>query len=185
MMLQQQDRNYFGGYAPDFELPGTDSQVHHLARYLENFQVVAVVFLGNSCPLVNLYLERLKQIQTDFSKQGFTLIGINANDVNQVPEDSFEMMKEFAAQKQLNFPYLWDPSQDVALCFDAKVAPEVFLLNAQGVICYQGAIDDCPEKPDLVERNYLRDNIVNLLRGESMVHKTTNVTGCALKWRNK
>jgi peroxiredoxin len=79
-----------GSYAPDFELPGTDGAVHHLARYLEKFRAVGVVFMCNHCPYVRLYLDRLKQLQVEFQAQGFTLIGINPNDAEQYPEDSFE-----------------------------------------------------------------------------------------------
>ncbi|HEY9751085.1 MAG TPA: redoxin domain-containing protein, partial [Allocoleopsis sp.] len=67
-----------GSYAPDFELPGIDNAVHHLARYLERSKAVGVVFMCNHCPYVRLYLDRLKQIQATFQGQKFTLIGINA-----------------------------------------------------------------------------------------------------------
>jgi len=33
-----------GNYAPDFEVLGVDDEVHHLARYLEKYQVIAVIF---------------------------------------------------------------------------------------------------------------------------------------------
>jgi len=93
-----------GGYAPDFELPGVDGAVHHLRRYLSSHRAIAVVFMCNHCPYVRLYLERLKQIQSAFAEQGVVLIGINANDDAQYPDDSYEKMKQFAAQYQLNFP---------------------------------------------------------------------------------
>jgi len=44
-----------GHYAPDFELPGIDDTVHHLARYLEKFQAVGVVMMRNHCPYVHPY----------------------------------------------------------------------------------------------------------------------------------
>ena len=68
------------GYAPDFELPGVDEEVHHLARYLEKFRAIAVIFMCNHCPYVQLYLNRIKELQADFQDRDVTLIGINAND---------------------------------------------------------------------------------------------------------
>ena len=103
-----------GSYAPDFELPGIDGQVHHLSSYLRKWRGIAVIFMSNECPYVSSYLYRLKQIQSRFESQGVTLVGINANDLYQYPKDSFEKMKKFARVNQLNFPYLWDPTQDVA-----------------------------------------------------------------------
>lgn len=173
-----------GGYAPDFELPGTDGSVHHLARYLEQSRAVVVVFMCNHCPYVTLYLDRLKQIQSDFKGQGLTLIGINPNDADQFPEDSFEKMKPFAADNQICFPYIRDVTQEVAHTFGAKKTPHVFLLNQQGVLCYDGAIDDDPQDSKSVKTTYLRDAIARVLAGEPIVPTSTDPIGCSVKWRN-
>jgi peroxiredoxin len=172
-----------GGYAPDFEIPGIDGSVHHLARYLERFRAIGVVFMCNHCPYVRLYLDRLKQIQADFENQGFTLIGINSNDAEQFPEDSFENMKGFASTNQLNFPYLRDETQDVAQTFGAKKTPHVFLLNQEGVLCYSGCIDDNPNEPDAVRVPYLREAIAKVLSGEAIIPTSTEPIGCSVKWR--
>lgn len=172
-----------GKYAPDFEIPGTDDEVHHFATYLEKYKAIAVVFMSNQCPHVNAYLERLKQIQKDFSSQGFTLIGINSNDGKQLPEDKFELMKTFAKEKNLTFPYLRDATQDVARSFKATNTPEVFLINQDWTIVYQGQIDDNSQNPDQVKNTYLRDNIQALLTGEDITIKSTEAIGCEIKLR--
>ncbi|MBF2027597.1 MAG: thioredoxin family protein [Oscillatoriales cyanobacterium C42_A2020_001] len=172
-----------GGYAPDFELPGTDNSVHHLARYLETFRAVGVVFMCNHCPYVQRYLERLKSIQADFEAQGFTLIGINPNDAEQFPDDSFDNMQRFVVERQLNFPYLRDVTQDVAHSFGAEKTPHVFLLNQAGVLCYSGLIDDSPDNSDGVKIQYLRDAIAQILNGATVKPTATKPVGCSVKWR--
>lgn len=172
-----------GSYAPDFELPATDGTVHHLARYLEQYRAVAVIFMCNHCPYVRLYLDRLKQIQTDFATQGMTLIGINANDDKQYPDDSYENMKEFAQTNGLNFPYLRDVTQDVAHSFGATRTPEVYLLDSAGILRYSGSIDDSAQDPQAVRSNYLRDAIAQLLQGEAIQAPSTSAVGCSVKWR--
>jgi peroxiredoxin len=172
-----------GSYAPDFELPGTDNTVHHLARYLEKYSVVGVVFMCNHCPYVKLYVERLKQIQTDFAAQGFTLIGINPNDAEQFPADSFDKMRQFVVDQGLNFPYLRDETQDVAHSFGAQKTPHIFLLNHAGVLCYGGAIDDNPNQPEAVQAQYLRDAIAQILQGAAVKLAATAPVGCSVKWR--
>ncbi len=172
-----------GKYAPDFEIPGTDGEVHHFASYLEKYKAIAVVFMSNKCPHVNAYLERLKQIQNDFSNQDFMMIGINSNDAKQVPEDNFELMKTFAQEKNLNFPYLRDTTEDVARSFKATNTPEVFLINQDWTIVYQGQIDDNSQNPDQVKNAYLRDNIKALLAGEDITIKSTDGMGCEIKLR--
>jgi peroxiredoxin len=170
-------------YAPDFELPGIDEKVYHLGRYLENYQAVAVVFIGNNCPYVNSYLDRLKQIQQKFESRGFSLIAINSNDNGGTLEDSFESMKSFAAKNDLNFPYLRDPTQDVAKSFKATVTPEVFLLNKQSIVMYKGRIDDCQESLDRVQNPYLESNIEALLNKTAISPSFTEAIGSSIKWR--
>lgn len=172
-----------GSYAPDFELPGVDGSVHHLSRYLERFQAVGVIIMCNHCPYVRLYLDRLKQIQQDFQSQGLTLIGINANDDRLHPDDSYEKMKEFAAEHQLNFPYLRDVTQDVAHGFGAERTPEAFLIDQQGTVCYRGRIDDNAEYPNQVNTADLREAIAQLLSGQAITTPATEAIGCSVKWR--
>jgi peroxiredoxin len=172
-----------GSYAPDFELPGVDGQVHHLARYLERFQTVGVVFICNHCPYVGMYLDRLKQLQADFQSAGFTIIAINPNDAEQYPADAFEPMKIFATEKGLNFPYLRDVTQDVAQTFGAVKTPQAFLLNQQGRLCYAGAIDDNAQDAQAVTQQYLRSAIGQVLQGQPPSPASTESVGCSVKWR--
>lgn len=173
-----------GQYAPDFELPGVDGSVHHLAKYLRQFRAVGVIFMCNHCPYVRLYLDRLKQVQVEFQDQGVTLIGINANDDTHYPDDSFENMKGFAAENQINFPYLRDVSQDVARSFGADRTPEAFLLDQEGVVRYSGAIDDNAQDAKAVQKHYLREAIVELLQAHSVTVPSTRAIGCSVKWRS-
>ncbi len=172
-----------GTYAPDFELPGTDEAVHHLARYLERHKAIGIVFLGNDCPQAKQYISRLLALQNELAGQGFTLIGINANDTVKSPADSLEQMKQFAQAHALSFPYIRDVTQDVAQTFQAKVTPGAFLLDANGIIRYRGLIDDCPEDATKVKATYLRDAAMQLLNGESLEVQETEATGSPILWR--
>jgi peroxiredoxin len=172
-----------GGYAPDFELPGIDGTVHHLARYLESHKAVAVVFMCNHCPYVQMYLDRLKQLQAEFGPQGFTLIGINPNDADRYPDDSFDNMKTFAATSGLNFPYLRDVTQDVAQTFGATKTPHVFLLNQAGRLGYTGSVDDNAQDAGAVQTPYLRNAIAQTLANQTITPTATEPVGCSVKWR--
>lgn len=175
------ESSVIGQYAPDFELPGTDGAIHHLARYLERHQAIVVVFMCNHCPYVKLYLDRLKQLQAEVQSQGVALIGINPNDEKQFPEDGYEKMQTFASDNQLNFLYLRDMNQDVAQSFKAEKTPHVFLLDQQGVVRYAGAIDDNAQAPKVP---YLKNAIAALLNNQSITPALTDPIGCSVKWRN-
>lgn len=173
-----------GVHAPDFELPGTDGEVHHLGRYLQQDRAVAVVFLANQCPNVQQYLERLKQLQDQFGDRGLLVIGINSNDGTKSPEDNLEAMKRFAEDNQLNFPYLRDANQDVAHSFKVSTTPETFLLDREGIICYHGAIDDSPKNSGEVGSAYLEEAVGQLFAQQSITINSTETKGSAVKWRS-
>lgn len=162
-----------GNYAPDFEIPGVDREVYHLSKYLHSHQLVCVVFLSNCCPIARSQLPKLQELRTKFSELStLMVVGINSNDSRQEPAESFEKMQAFAEQGQLNFPYLWDSTQDVARGFQAQVTPEVFVANQQGLVLYGGNIED------------LKDELITtMLSAEDFVPVSTVPIGSPIKWR--
>lgn len=175
MTLLEKTGTPIGSYAPDLELPGIDNQVHHLRRYLEKYGTVAVILMSNHSPYALSYLGRLKTIQSEFEKQGFTLIGINAI-------DTLEAMKTFARECHLNFTYLWDSTQEVTRSFGAEKIPMAFLIDGDGIVRYKGQIDDNPEEPEAVQKHYLRNAIAALLQGKAINPKETQPIGTSLTW---
>jgi peroxiredoxin len=172
-----------GSYAPDFELPGIDNQVHHLSRYLESLRSVGVISMCNHCPYVVWYLDRLKQIQAEFSPSGFTLIGVNGSNAHDHPGSSVDGMKAFAQRYELNFPYLWDSTQDVTRSFGAIATPTAFLIDHQGILRYKGQIDNHPHDAAAVGEDYLRNAIVSLFQDQIPPQPQTEQFGTALVWR--
>ena len=76
------------------------------------------------------------------------MLFVNPNDAVSHPRDSFDAMKErVEADGGWPAPYLRDESQDVARAFGAKTTPDVFVLDADGVLRYRGAPDRDYEDP--------------------------------------
>ncbi len=171
-----------GAYAPDFELPSTNGDVVHLAKCLAKHTAVVVVFMCNHCPYVKAYKDRLVALQRDFAERGVLLVGINANDEEKYPEDSFEKMKTYAAEWGLNFPYLRDRSQEVAESFGARCTPEPFVLDQQGILRYRGRIDDNYNDPAAVTRHDLREAIEAVLDNREFTQPVEPAIGCSVKW---
>jgi peroxiredoxin len=173
-----------GGYAPDFELPGIDGQVHHLSRYRQDFGAVSVISISNHCPYVSSYLERLKAIQEEFRNQGLVLIGINSSGIEQDAAECFNNMRVFAQKHKLNFPYLWDSTQDVSRSFGCEITPMAFLIDSSGVVCYKGQIDDSPDDATAINQHYLRNAIASLFDNRKIEVPETQPVGTTLIWRN-
>jgi peroxiredoxin len=92
-------------------------------------------------------------------------------------------MKERAREKNFNFPYLRDESQEVARTYGAERTPEVFLFSKTGILRYHGAIDDNYDDPAEVKAKYLRDALDAVLSGTVPPKVETKPIGCSLKWK--
>lgn len=175
--------NTIGNYAPDFEIPGIDQEVYHLGSYLKKYKAIAVVFMGNNSSSVDRYIETLKQIQTDFANQNFTIVGIDSNHRIEPIAENMAMMREYAQHKGLNFPYLRDPTQDVAKSFKVKVIPTVYLLDRNSVIRYQGLIDDSDKSIEGGNNHYLRESISAVLSDKKVSRDYIEPMGDIIEWR--
>jgi peroxiredoxin len=166
----------------DFSLPGVDDKTHSLLDYGDK-EAIAIVFSCNHCPYVRAWEDRMVQIQRDYMEKGVQLIAINSNDTKKYPEDSFDHMKKRAKDKDFNFPYLRDESQEIASKYGAEHTPEVFLFDRSGILRYHGAIDDNYDNPKAVKKHYLRDALEAVLSGKTPPVKRTPPVGCTIKWK--
>ena len=89
-----------GDSAPDFELVGTDDKKHALNDY--DKKGLLIIFMCNHCPYVKAKIEAIKEIHDKFKDQ-ISLVGINSNDSEKYPDDSFESMKTIADEKGIAF----------------------------------------------------------------------------------
>ena len=156
---------------------GTDDQQHSLADY-QQAKLIALVFTCNHCPVAQAYEDRLIKLQKDYRSKGVRLIAVN---VNNIAPDRLEPMKQRAAEKQFNFPYLYDSSQKMGHDYGAKVTPHVFVLCKKRKIAYVGAVDDS-NNPKKAEKHYLRDALDALLAGKTPETTTTPPRGCSVKY---
>jgi len=171
-----------GQAAPTFAgLVGVDDKQHGLADY-EKAKLVVVVFTCNHCPVAVANEDRLVALQKDYESKGVQVVAINSNSPKVQPPDSFENMKKRAREKEFNFPYLFDETQDVARQYGATCTPHVFALDKDRKIAYMGAIDDSPSKADKVKDHHLRNALDALLAGKKPPKEVTKQFGCSIKW---
>ena len=171
-----------GDALPPFRgLPGVDGKTYSSDGIKSD--ILIIVFSCNHCPYVQAYEERMTAFQRDYSKRGVELVAINSNDEVNYPDDSFTNMKERAAQKQFNFPYLRDANQIVADGFGATHTPQFFVFDKGRKLRYSGKMDDNWKEPQSVKERYLRDAVEALLAGKEVPVKETYSIGCTIKWK--
>ena len=182
MPLMHSNGMPLGTEAPPFALPGTDGKTYSLDSFAEA-ELLVVVFTCNHCPYAIACEDRLIAIQRDYADKGVQLVGINPNDDENYPDDSFDKMVARAAEKGFNFPYLRDESQEVARAYDAACTPDIFVFDRDRKLVYNGRIDDNWQQPENVTRRDLRAVLDATLEGKPFDFEPVASMGCSIKWK--
>ncbi len=170
-----------GERAPEFSLPGVDGKTYRLSGFRDQ-PVLCVIFMCNHCPYVKATIDRMIALQRDYAARGVQLIGINANETANYPEDDLPHMIRWAKEKPITFPYLRDEAQAVARAYGAERTPHIFLFDRERTLRYTGAIDDNVQDPTKVKHRYLQEAIDALLANQAPKETQTHAMGCTIKW---
>ncbi len=168
-----------GDRAPDFELADTEGASHSLHGH---GGPTVVVFTCNHCPYALAWHDRLADVARDYAGSNVRMLAVNSNDSDRYPADSYAAMQSRVGDEQWPHPYLHDATQEVARAWDAKTTPDVFLVDAEGVLRYRGAPDADYDDP-AEKAAWLRDALDALLAGEEVARAETEPVGCSIKWK--
>lgn len=173
-----------GTPAPQFRLKDTNSNHYYSYDDLKGKKGTLVVFMCNHCPFVIHVIDELVRIANDYRVQGIGFIAISSNDVVKYPQDGPDQMTEFAFQNKIDFPYLYDESQDVAKAFDAACTPDFFLFDAQDKLFYRGQLDDSrPSNGIPLSGSDLRSAIDAVIYNRTLAAPQKPSLGCNIKWK--
>ena len=173
----------FGWPAPDFDLPGVDGKNWSLDD-CRGEKGLLVVFTCNHCPYVQAVRHRLTRDAQDLAALGIGVVGINSNDAVQYPEDSFANMQRVAAEWGLNFPYLYDETQQVARAYDAVCTPDFFGFDANMGLQYRGRLDASrKETAPAGARRELFEAMKGVAETGRGPQEQISSMGCSIKWR--
>ncbi|MBN4049181.1 thioredoxin family protein [archaeon AH-315-M20] len=170
-----------GAKAPDFSLPATDGKTYSLSDF-KDAKALLIIFMCNHCPYVKPKVEEMKRITANYKDKGLVVIGINPNDENYVPEDSFDNMKKVVEEKGINFIYLRDESQEIARAYGASCTPDPFLFDSNHKLIFHSRIDDTHEdKP--VNKHEMHEVIGEFLEKGNISLQESPSMGCSIKWK--
>jgi len=192
MALQESERELErGDPSPGFSLPGADGGTYSLADFSDH-DALLVVFTCNHCPYAKAKIDALNAIAADY--EAVAVVGINPNDAEAYPDDSFEAMAEVVEEGIVTYDaYLRDESQEVAREYGATCTPDPFLFAAEGDsddrefrLAYHGRLDDAtgPEEEPSEEPGFeIREAIDRVLAGEEVDDAFRPSRGCGIKWK--
>jgi len=173
-----------GTIAPNFKLKDTNSNNEYSFEDLKGSKGTLVMFICNHCPFVLHVIREIVMIANDYRVQGIGVVAISSNDIEKYPQDAPELMTEFAFENKIDFPYLFDESQEVAKAYDAACTPDFYLFDNQNKLFYRGQLDDSrPGNGIPLSGSDLRSAIDALIYNRSLNEIQKPSIGCNIKWK--
>ena len=175
-----------GQPAPDFTAVDSNGQTHSLSEYKGKY--VVLEWHNNGCPFVRKHYEsgNMQKLQKEWTSKGVIWLTVISSAPGQqgyvtAPEENLYMKQMGAAPTAA----LLDPKGTVGHLYSAKTSPQMFVVNPQGVLIYDGAIDDKPttDKADVNgANNYVNAALASAIAGKSVDQATTRPYGCSVKY---
>jgi peroxiredoxin len=141
--------------------------------------IVVLVFLGNHCPVVQAYEDRLIDFTNAYKDKGVKVVGVSVNDLDS---DRLPGIKTYMKDHKSNYIYGYDESQKIGRAYGAVVTPQFFVLDKERKIRYTGAMDNS-QNESRVTKQYLRDAVDALIKGETPPVEETQASGCGVKYK--
>ena len=154
-----------GDQAPAFTLKSVDKgEPKVLAALLKvgGGRGAVVAFLSAECPYVAQARQPLGELFRSFGNK-VSFVGVNANQ-----NESADQIKADAAVSY-PFPMVRDEGAKVAELFGAERTPEIFLIDADGVIRYHGGVAE------------LGAALTDFLAGRPVAKPEAKAFGCTIK----
>lgn len=175
-----------GEPAPDFTL----TDIHGAAQALSSFKGKTVVleWTNYQCPFVVKHYGsgNMQNLQKSYTGQGVIWLSINSSAEGKQGHFTPEKWKaELAGNKAAPTAVLLDPDGKVGKTYGAQTTPHMYIIDPQGNLIYEGAIDDkaSTEAGDIASsKNYVQAALDESLAGKPVSVSSTKAYGCSVKY---
>lgn len=174
-----------GKPAPDFTGTDINGKTIHLADY--KGKIVVIESYNSDCPYChNQYKTGATQdLQKELTAQGVVWLMVNSVNPNNFSHRTPDQARaEWTAEKIAATAWIDDSSGAIGHLYDMKTTPHVFVINKDGNLVYEGAMDDQPDPfhDPRTARNYVKEAVNDLLTGKPIEVSQTKSYGCAVKY---
>ncbi|MFM8982730.1 MAG: thioredoxin family protein [Spartobacteria bacterium] len=177
-----------GQPAPDFTLTDCSGKKVSLSDY--KGKVVVLEWVNHGCPFVAKHYGsgNMQKLQADATAKGVVWLSICSSAPGKQGHATPAVARKKCAETQsAATAYLLDESGEVGKTYSAKVTPEMYVIDANGVLVYHGAIDDkkSTNPGDIAgAKNYVAAALDELLAGKPVITPKTDAYGCSVKYAN-
>jgi peroxiredoxin len=175
-----------GEPAPDFTVKDTKGKEHTLASFKGKF--VVLEWHNQGCPYVKKHYEsgNMQALQKEWTGKGVVWLTVISSAPGLqgyvTPTEADAYVKEKSAAPTA---VLLDASGTMGRAYDAKTSPHMFVIDPNGRLVYNGAIDDKPtsDKADIPgAKNYVSAALTEALAGKAVTMPTSRPYGCSVKY---
>ena len=174
-----------GQTAPDFTATDIYGKTVKLSDY--KGKIVVLESYNLDCPFCANHFKTgsMQALQADMTAKGVVWLMVNSvNPSHPSHRSHADAQKEWAAEKINATDELDDSSGTVGHLYDMKTTPDMYVINKDGTLAYEGAIDDKPDPQHdpKAARNYVREAVDDLLAGKPIEVTQTKSYGCSVKY---
>ena len=176
-----------GQPVPDFTASASNGQSYKLSDFRGKF--VVLEWHNQGCPYTQKHYNsgNMEQLQKEWTAKGvvwFTVISSAPGTQGYVTaSQENDYLKRMNANPTAA---LLDPNGQLGHLYDAKTTPQMIVIGPNGVMIYDGAIDD-HESSDPADiprsKNYLTLALTEAMAGKPVSIPTTRPYGCDVKYR--
>lgn len=175
-----------GARAPDFSAPDTTGAVRTLAEFAG--RTIVLEWTNKDCPYVRKHYNsgNMQALQRAAAADGVVwLTVLSSAPGEQGHLDAAAAAANIRATNAAPTALLLDPEGTMGRAYGAQTSPHMYIINSEGRIVYQGAIDDRPSAdPATLEgaRNYVTAALADLEAGRPVETPQTVAYGCSVKY---
>jgi len=173
-----------GDTAPGFTLTDTEGLEVTLQDFLDEGMIVVLEWFNPDCPFIkkhHLNSKTMNETFAEFAELGVVWLAINSGAPGNQGA-GLERNQQAVEQYEIPFPVLLDESGDVGRSYGAKTTPHMFIIAPEGIIVYNGAIDDNRSAETLGDINYVAAALTEMAAEEEISAAETQPYGCSVKY---
>src|SRR5437588_8468135 len=177
-----------GSAAPDFSAPDTNGKTQSLSEYKGKY--VVLEWFNPECPFVKKHYGggNMQKLQQDYTSKGVVWLTVDSNAPGSEGNITADQAKKIMdSWKTHQTALLLDPESKVAKLYGAKNTPNMVVINPEGKIVYEGAIDSkaSPNPADIPSStNYVKAALDESLAGKPISNPTTKPYGCHITYKS-
>ena len=177
-----------GDAAPEFKGTDSNGKTETLTQYRGKY--VVLEWANQGCPYDQKHYKsgNMERLQKEWTAKGVVWLSVISSAQGEqgyvTPSEENAYLERMHA---VPTAAVLDPSGTIGKMYGAKTTPHVFVIDPQGKLVYEGALDDQPTPdPESLKgaHNYLDAALEESMAGKAVTTPVTRPYGCNVKYGN-